>query len=387
MQHNMASLKHVPVTLPADKVPTKCMVRDIIGTFLPLEWSLADPEGLQMSYQTDFTNAHCIVERSMPDSGIAVEPLKVFIKFLDESGIKIEIFKHLTPRKDQEAILCHEYSLLGLGAKVHGFFRTEDGMMGRIDEFLDARNLEPRDVEDAAIRADVAKSMANFHALETSLPNKSVAAYYDAVVPGLQKYHKMEKLKALGKEGGVAVDGLVDYDFAWRVKIVTDAMEAVEAKVGWCIHDVQFMNTMVKNHPQPGESRVALVDFEFVMRNYRGFDIGGHFMQKMFKWFDEESKIASCRKYTEDEKRDFCDHYAKEWNRATGDSDTKEQILLESEYGYMLAITFDVHNMLWFMNEKEDRDPLNLEGLNKLFDEFAVQYRNLGLQEPGHVRN
>ena len=387
MQHNMASLKRIPVRLPADKIPTKRMVRDIVGAFLTQEWSSIDPENLQMSYQANFNNAHCTVERPMPLSGISAEPLKVFIKFLDESKSGIDIFEHLAPRKEQEALLCHEYSLSGLGVKVHGFFQTEDGMKGRIDEFLDARNLEPEDVEDAAIRADIAIAMANFHAMEMTLPSKAVAVYYDAVVPGLQKYHGMGKLKALGKEGGVDVDGLVDYDFASRVKIVVDAMEAIGAKASWCIHDVQFMNTMVKNHPQPGESRVTLIDFEMVMRNYRGFDIGGHFMQKLFKWFDEESKVVDCRKYTDDEKRHFCQNYAKEWNRVTGDSDTGEQVFLESEYGYMLAITFDIHNMLWFMSKTDDKDPLSLDGLNKLFDEFTGQYHKLGLQEPGHVLN
>ena len=34
-------------------------------------------------------------------------------------------------------------------------------------------------------------------------------------------------------------------------------------------------------------------------------------MQKMFKWFDEESRIAGCRKYTEEEKRHFYDEYAR----------------------------------------------------------------------------
>ena len=311
--------------------------------------------------------------------GVSAEPLRLFIKFLDESKSGIEIFEHLAPRKEQEALLCHEYSLSGLGAKVYGFFQTEDGMKGRIDDFLDARNLEPEDVEDAAIRADIAQAIANFHAMEITLPKKPVAAYYDAVVPGLQKYHKMERLKALGKQAGVDVDGLVDYDFASKVKVAVSAMEAIGAKAGWCLHDVQFMNTMVKNHPQPGESRVTLIDFELVMRNYRGFDIGGHFMQKMFKWYDEESKVLDCRKYTDDEKRHFCDHYAKEWNRVTGDFDTGEQIFRESEYGYLLAITFDVHNMLWFMSETNEKDPLSLDGLNKLFEEFADQYDKLGL--------
>ena len=141
------------------------------------------------------------------------------------------------------------------------------------------------------------------------------------------------------------------------------------------------MNVMVKNNPKEGESKVTLIDFEFVMQNYRAFDIGGHFMQKMFKWFDEESRIAKCRKYTEEEKRHFCDEYARQWNKITGDSDTGDQVFLESEYGYMLAITFDIHNMLCFMDEQGDKDPLNLLGLNKLFDEFVDQYSKLKLED------
>ena len=294
----------------------------------------------------------------------------------------VEIFKHLVPSKQEEALFCCEYGRSGLGAKVYGFFKTQDGTLGRVDEFLDARNMEPEDVEDAAIRADVARGLAMFHAMETSLAKKPVEPFYEAVMNGLKKYHKMDKLKALGKEGGVSVDNLIDYDFAARLKKVVDKLQSVGGKVGWCIHDVQFMNVLVKNDPKEGESKIVLVDFEFVMRNYRAFDIGGHFMQKMFKWFDEESKIADCRKYTEDERRHFCGEYARQWNKLTGDSDTRDQVFVESEYGYMLAITFDVHNMLCFMGKEDDKDPLNLLGLNKLFDEFGDQYARLGLEVP-----
>jgi choline kinase len=142
------------------------------------------------------------------------------------------------------------------------------------------------------------------------------------------------------------------------------------------------MNVMVKNDPKEAESRVALIDFEFVMQNYRALDIGGHFMQKMFKWFDEESRIANCRKYAEEEKRHFCEEYATQWNKLTGDSDTRDQVFLESEYGYLLAIGFDIHNMLCFMSEEDDKDPLNLLGLNKLFEEFVDQYAKLRLEDP-----
>ena len=85
------------------------------------------------------------------------------------------------------------------------------------------------------------------------------------------------------------------------------------------------MNVLVKNDPKEGERKIVLIDFEFVMRNYRAFDIGGHFMQKLFKWFDEESKVVKgCRPYSELEKRDFCREYAAQWNTLTGDEDTEE---------------------------------------------------------------
>jgi choline kinase len=261
------------------------MVRDIIGAFLSQEWPSVDPESLKMSHRVNFANAHCLVERLNTTSGVSVEPLRVFIKFHEETEPSIDIFNHLAPTKEQEALLCHAFAQLqlGYGAKVLGFFQTEDGTLGRIDEFLDACNMEPEDVEHADIRTGIAKAMANFSAMKSSVPETPVTAYYDAVVPGLQRYHKLEKLKTLAKDGGISMDSLVDYDFTSRIKIVVDAMEAIKARAGWCIHDVQFMNTMVKNCPRPNENKVVLIDFELVMRNFRGFDIGGHFMQKMFK--------------------------------------------------------------------------------------------------------
>lgn len=380
----MATPTPVPVRLPPSKVPTKTMVRDIIAAFFPLEWPLVDPSTLDMSHRVNFANAHCPVSRPAPptSSDPPVEPLKVFIKFHEQADVGMDIYVPLAPTKPQEALLCADFGQLarGIGAKVHGFFQTEDGTMGRIDEFLDARNMEPHDVEDEATRTDIARAMASFTALKSAaVPRATVAEYYDAVILGLQRYHKSEKLKTLARESGLSMDTLVDYDFAARVRLAVNAMQDIKGREGWCIHDVQYMNTMIRHQPGPDESRVALIDFELAMQNYRGFDIGGHFMQKLFKWFDEESKVVDCRSYTEDEKRHFCNAYADEWNKVTGDDDTGEQVLKEADLGYLLAIAFDVHNMLWYMDKENANDKLDVEGLNKLYDEFAAQYTKLGL--------
>jgi choline kinase len=43
-----------------------------------------------------------------------------------------------------------------------------------VDVFLDARTLEPEDVEDAEIRGDVARALAAFHSIEVGFEKKEV---------------------------------------------------------------------------------------------------------------------------------------------------------------------------------------------------------------------
>jgi hypothetical protein len=157
-------------------------------------------------------------------------------------------------------------------------------------------------------------------------------------------------------------------------------------KKGWCIHDVAFMNVMLRNNPKQGESKIVLIDFEFVFRNYRAFDIGGHFVQKVFNWINDDGKMASCRPYTEEEKRHFCVEYAEQWNQETGDLDTGEQVFRESELGYLLAITWDIHNMLCYVEQDVSKELLNRLDLlvfHRLFEEFVYQYDRLGLDIQG----
>lgn len=375
----MATCVRIAAAIPKDGPIPNTMIKDIIGVFLTNEWPNVDPETLVVTRNTGYANMNYIVERPLPEGDTHSEPLKVFFKIHGELDGEIAVFEHLVPNKQEEAQLCYDYGQSGLGAQVYGFFQTPDGTFGRIDEFLDARNLEPEDVEDTNVRADIAKGLAVFHTLATRLEKKPVQSYYEAITRELARYHKMDKLKKLASEGGVCIGDLVNYDFVSRIQRVTNKLDSIGGKKGWCIHDIQFMNVMVRNNPKEGESRIFLLDFEFVFQNYRGLDIGGHFLQKMFKWFDEESKIANCRPYTEEEKRHFCAEYAKQWNEATGDSDTADQVFMEAELGVMLTITFEIHNMLCFMDQDDDNNPLDLLGLRKLFGEFVTQYEKLGL--------
>ncbi|OAA65403.1 Protein kinase-like domain protein [Niveomyces insectorum RCEF 264] len=264
-----------------------------------------------MSHNSSFSNAYCVAERRTPAADEGTEPMKVFIKLFTAAAADMEVFKDLVPNKLEEALLCAEFGRSGQGAKVYGLCKTLDGTLVRIDEFLDARNMEPEDAEDPSVRADVARALATFHTMNAPLDKKAVERFYEALLGGLEKYHGMDTLEVLGKDSGANIDNLVDYDFAMRLLKVVERLKLLGGKSGW--------------------------------------------------------------KYEEDEKRHFCDVYARQWNALTGDADAGDLVFLESKYGCMLAIAFNIHNMLCAMCEDGDKDPLDLLRLNKLFEEFAGQ--------------
>ncbi|KAJ4153113.1 hypothetical protein LMH87_009618 [Akanthomyces muscarius] len=383
----MVTCTQIPVTMPSDgSTLPNSTIHAIIGAILPLEWPSVDPCALLVTHHTGYANTNCVVARPSPLSITPKEPLQVFLKINGELDGEIAVFKHLVPDKHEEAQLCHDYGQSGRGAKMYGFFQTSDGAYGRVDEFLDARTLTPKDVEDEATRADVARAQAAFHALKTRRERKPVAEYYDALTGELARYRGMEKLKRVGQGAGVPVDDVVDYDFVSRIGRIVARLEGMRARKAWCIHDVQYMNTMLRTSTDalaPSPRRVVLIDFEFVLQNYRGVDIGGHFLHKLFQWFDASSKLTGARPYSAEERAHYCRVYAEQWNAETGDGDGGEEVGKEAELGYMLAIAFEVHNMMNYMEGEGEgeEDGMEMEALRMLFGEFVRQYERLGLEE------
>lgn len=86
------------------------------------------------------------------------------------------------------------------------------------------------------------------------------------------------------------------------------------------------------------------------------------------------------RPYAAAERAQYCRAYAEQWNAETGDADRGQQVAEQAELGYMLAIAFEVHNMMNFMEAEGEEDALEMEALRMLFGEFVDQYERLGLE-------
>lgn len=377
----MVTCTQIPITIPPDGSLSNNTIHALISAILPLEWPSVDPSTLLVTRQTGHANTNCIVSRPAP-STTTTEPLAVFLKINGPLDGEIAVFAHLVPDKHQEAQLCHELGRSGRGPRLYGFFQTADGAYGRVDEFLEARTLTAADVEDEGVRVDVARAQAAFHAQRTARERKPVAAYYDALTGSLARFRGMDRLKSLGRAAGVPIDDVVEYDFVSRIGRVTAALDRMGAKTGWCIHDVQYGNTLLRTTTT--QPRAVLIDYEFVFANYRGVDVGGHFLHKLLQWFgdgDGASKLTGARPYAADEKRHYCEAYAAQWTQDTGEMETGETVLREAALGYVLAAAFEVHNILHFLEDEGEEDASEMEALRMLFGEFVREYEGVGLEE------
>lgn len=375
----MKIIENIEFEVGSEESLSHSTIRDLVGAIFPREWASADPASLAITRTAGYANTNYIVKRSIDQGGSYTEPSSVFVK-LHGSGLgNLEIFQKHVPSKLEEAQLCESAAELHrLCARPYGVLTSKTNSRSvRVDEILDARCLLPVDVEDAHIRADVAASFAALHTIQVANWETSEDTFCGIMARhGFDNDSSWKRLEAASVEAGVPMTDLIKCNFPAKIRRIEAKLDSMTAKSTYCIHDVQFMNVLVKNHPQPGENRVYLIDYEFAARNYRGFDIGGHFMQKNFQWY-AETQIADCRPYTMDEKQHFCAEYAKQWNEITQDTDTAEQVLMEAELGYLLAISFDIHNMALCIDMEGSKEVSNLLAFNKLYEMFIEGWNNV----------
>ncbi|CEJ89864.1 hypothetical protein VHEMI05685 [[Torrubiella] hemipterigena] len=379
----MKVIENIEFDVGSEESLSPSTIRDLVGAIFPYEWASADPASLTITRTAGYANTNYIVKRPVDEGKRCVEPVSVFVK-LHGSGLgNLAVFEKHVPSKLDEARLCESAAELHrLCARPYGLLTSKtNSRTVRVDEVLDARCLLPVDVEHAHIRADIAASFAALHTIEVAGWKNSDETFCGIMARyGFNNDSSWRRLEAASIEAGVHMTNLIKCDFPTKIRQLEAKLDSMGAKRTHCIHDVQFMNVLVKNHPQPGDNHIYLIDYEFAARNYRGFDIGGHFMQKNFQWY-AETQIADCRSYTRDEKQHFCAEYAKRWNEIMGDNDTAEQVLAEAELGYLLAISFDLHNMALCIDIEGSKEVSNLLAFNKLYEMFMEEWNKQELED------
>lgn len=170
-------------------------------------------------------------------------------------------------QREMENILFEQLGEAGIAPGLLAVFGN-----GRVEQFLDARTIELREMVDNDIIDGVAKSMSKLHAFD---PRGVGVAREPGMWKDMQRWadevDRLVEKGLLSMPGSIAVDDCIE-----ELKKVRAELDTLQCPIVFCHNDLLCGNILVNE-----DREVALVDFEYSSFNYRGFDIGNFFCEAM----------------------------------------------------------------------------------------------------------
>jgi len=341
----------------------------LVSSFFTNEWATTDLSAVHTKQITGgLINSLQLICR---DNAAVTEPNAVLIRHFGRSGeIEEPPSTSTTLSAAQQAIVHWEMSRKGWGPRVYGFFAG-----GRLEEYYaDSHTLTSAKSMQLSVRGDVARAYARLHSLRLPLRRdvfrlilrefvESVRSKRADVVVSLREVdHPVAKQYAAMFE---------TTDWVEELKWIAGLFEKHDCKITVIHGDTNYLNILVKPDNVSEKNRVVLIDYETVCYSYRGFDIGGHFTERMYCYSQPDSQLTGYSAPAIEEQRAFCEAYLDE-SRALGEElserDTVEQLLLEASIGRLWHSLFV--NMMCTVFDEVELDPLFLAALVHMMETY-----------------
>ena len=123
-----------------------------------------------------------------------------------------------------------------------------------------------------------------------------------------------------------------------------------------------------------------MIDYEGVKHGYRGVDLGGHFLGRMFAWSDPHSKVTGHDYPSLEERRFFCQSYLKELRRLQGKEEGEEEksqaiddLIRETDLGVLFFACW----VISMVTKYRLTDPLFVGALSRcirLYNERKIEF-------------
>ncbi|KAM0717098.1 hypothetical protein Q7P37_006950 [Cladosporium fusiforme] len=331
----------------------------LVSGFFDKEWPRTDEKDVHTKHITGgFMNTLQLIWR---DNAAITEPAAVLIRHFGQSG-KIEEppSSHLTLSAAQQAIVYWEMSRRGWGPRVYGFFAG-----GRLEEYIDSHTLTAAECTQDAIRRDVARSYARLHSLRLPLRKDNFHLIVREMCRDVQRKHDEIGQALLAANTATAQEYLTvfqEFDWVQEMEWVAELFKKHNCKTTITQGDTNHLNVLVKNFES--DCRIVLIDYETVTYSYRGFDLGGHFTERMYCHSQPGNRLTGHAAPDSEEQRSFCEAYLQEM-RDLGEEltgfDTVEHLVLEASIGRLFQILFT--NLICFLFEGFAEDVHLLDSL------------------------
>lgn len=220
------------------------------------------------------------------------------------------------------------------------------------------------ELKDVNLSAIIARKLATVHHLNVPI-NKDPTWLFETYAKWLSqvrnfKHESPENVSQLELE-------LLAFDFESEMKFLSKSLPLCESPIVFCHNDLQEGNILLPSEEkissstkllsakalQLMESHIVFIDFEFCSYNFRGFDIGNHFCERMFDYSNPEwpHYYAYMDQYPDDQaKRSFIREYLKQSMEIKADDavDTEDHLVMEADFctlaSHFLWILWSINN-------------------------------------------
>lgn len=287
-----------------------------------------------------------------------------------------------------QSLIFYEQAKRGWGPKLYGLFEG-----GRIEEFIDCHTLKAEEAFDPELSKDLAKAYARFHSLQVPIKKE----HFDMLAQLLPAVDENNKQLATFIESKnmdetdplMCFKRLHKFPFHEEGKWLESIRQKVTQRTVLCTMDPNYLNRLVRNErpSDPKATRTLIIDFDVSAYSYRGYDLGGHFILRMFN-SDEEFKMSNLPYPSEAEQMTFLSAYLEEVEKLLDDLDKNsldsvENLLLECQLNsldYVVSILISGLKVHTILEEKPNLpgfiDPL-LNVYTELKERFCSKYPEL----------
>ncbi|XP_071104483.1 choline/ethanolamine kinase-like [Haliotis cracherodii] len=222
---------------------------------------------------TNFLYLCSLPKTLVPDAG---EPTCVLLR----------IYGHIA--KSSKEFVVHNsvvFALLsekGMGPKLYGIYHD-----GRIEEYIPTQALLTSDLVTPSISHLIARKLAHFHQLD--MPLCKEPRWLKNIVDGWLT--EIKNNFSQHSESNPKMKKLMSFNLEQEFKELMLILSRVRSPVVFCHNDLQEGNILfLKDEPNPAR-QMTVIDWEYCSYNFRGFDIGNHFIEWCYDYTNPEQPM------------------------------------------------------------------------------------------------
>ncbi|RWS05450.1 choline kinase alpha-like isoform X3 [Dinothrombium tinctorium] len=320
-------------------------IHKLCSDFLSGEWSEIKSSDIEITpIEVGKSNRVFAVSLRKSVRKARSKPSKVLLRFYGNEftgeGNRYKIMSEVA----EAAVFC-SLAERNLGPKLYGIFEG-----GRIEEFIESRNMTNEEILEPRTLQLLAAKIAQIHCMKMPVSKKQVdllAAFKKnfeiMCANGVDISHFNEEQKNIYRLMSRA-NLKAEEDFI--LKLYTNTKQ----RFTFCHNDLNSTNFLIKcDKSEHAEKSIVIIDFEYCCWNFRGFDLGKFFGEQMIALNTREEETNCCA--TDEQIRLFVRSYLNELKlideEFDEEIDNEDNLMLEIEIGMlMIHICIAVWNFI-----------------------------------------